>query len=234
MGLAMQYGAATLAMVESAVADGVDHAVLLMRHSAREFEPGRHDLENPLTEAGRELARQFGERLPKQLLARAYASPAERCVETAELVLAGHAAGGGRVTRQRPIEALGVFYVLDQMRMYRAMTDATGQAPFLARWFAGEIPDDVMMPADLAARMLMRLVAAKLDAPVARPQLDVCESHDMSLYLVRDRLLDLGVETAGEVKFLDAVMCYRRDGRLYVDAPGREARPLDLDSYTRR
>jgi broad specificity phosphatase PhoE len=229
MGLAaMEYGASTLAMVESAWADGVDHAVLLMRHSAREFEPGRHDLENPLTDAGRALAREFGERLPKQLLARSYASPAERCLETAELVLAGHAAGGGRVTRHRPIEALGVFYVLDQMRMYRAMTDASGQAPFLARWFAGEIPGDVMMPADLAARLLLGLVVAKLDAPVARPQLDICVSHDMSLYLVRDRLLDLAVERSGEVEFLDAVMCYRRDGALHVAAPDRAPQRLDL------
>jgi broad specificity phosphatase PhoE len=224
----MEYGASTLAMVESAWADGVDHAVLLMRHSAREFEPGRHDLLNPLTDAGRALARELGARLPKQLLARAYASPAERCVETAELVLAGHAGGGGRTTRQRPIEALGVFYVLDQMRMYRAMTDASGQTPFLARWFAGAIPEDVMMPADLAARMLLKLVAAKLDAPVARPQLDICVSHDMSLYLVRDRLLDLPVERAGDVKFLDAVMCFRRDGVLMVAAPDRAPRPLDL------
>jgi broad specificity phosphatase PhoE len=229
MGLAtMEYGASTLAMVESAWADGVDHAVLLMRHSAREFEPGRHDLENPLTDAGRALAHELGERLPKQLLARSYASPAERCLETAELVLAGHAAGGGRVTRHRPIEALGVFYVLDQMRMYRAMTDASGQAPFLARWFAGEIPEDVMMPADLAARLLLRLVAAKLDAPVARPQLDICVSHDMSLYLVRDRLLDLAVERCGEVEFLDAVMCYRRDGELHFAAPDRAPQRLDL------
>ena len=224
----MEYGASTLAMVASAWADGVDHAVLLMRHSAREFEPGRHDLLNPLTDAGRALAREFGERLPKQLLARGYASPAQRCVETAELVLAGHAGGGGRITRQRPIEALGVFYVLDQMRMYRAMTEATGQTPFLARWFAGEVPEDVMMPADVAARLLFKLVAAKLDAPVARPQLDVCVSHDMSLYLVRDRLLDLPVESAAEVKFLDAVLCYRRDGELFAVAPDRAPQPLDL------
>jgi broad specificity phosphatase PhoE len=224
----MEYGASTLAMVSSAWASGVDHAALLMRHSAREFEPGRHDLLNPLTDAGRALARELGARLPKQLLTRGYASPAQRCIETAELLLAGHAAGGGRVTRQRPIEALGVFYVLDQMRMYRAMTDAGGQTPFLARWFAGEVPEDVMMPAALAARLLFRLVAAKLDAPVARPQLDICVSHDMSLYLVRDQLLDLAVESTGEVKFLDAVLCYRRNGDLFVAAPDRAPQRLDL------
>ncbi len=43
---------------------GVRRAVAAVRHSAREFEPGRHDLENPLTEEGRACARAFGKALP--------------------------------------------------------------------------------------------------------------------------------------------------------------------------
>ena len=42
-------------------------------------------------------------------------------METAELVLAGHESGGGNVTRHRPLEALGVFYALDQMKMWQGM-----------------------------------------------------------------------------------------------------------------
>ncbi len=148
------YGDATLELIESIYDEGVDHVVALMRHSAREFEPGRHDLLNPLTDAGRDFARAFGAALPKQLLVRGYTSPAQRCVETTELILQGHADAGGSITRSRPIEALGVFYVLDQMRMYRAMTADTGQVPFLASWFAGDVPADVMMPAALAAKLL--------------------------------------------------------------------------------
>ena len=54
----LEYGDSTLALVAEVLAEGVEHAVLLMRHSAREFEPGRHDLENPLTDEGRDLAHQ--------------------------------------------------------------------------------------------------------------------------------------------------------------------------------
>jgi broad specificity phosphatase PhoE len=224
----MEFGESTNALVAEIFAAGADHAAVLMRHSAREFEPGRHDLLNPLTDAGRALALQLGTALPKHVLARGYASPAERCLETAELILAGHAAAGGAVTRHRPVEALGVFYVLDQMKMFRAMSDAGGQIPFLARWFAAEIPDEVMMPPQLAATLVARVVAAKLDAPVARPQLDICVSHDMTLYLVRDRLLGLGVESSGEVQFLDSVVFYRRDGRHLMQVPGQPPRPVDL------
>jgi broad specificity phosphatase PhoE len=221
-------GDAALALIGSLYGDGVDHVVALMRHSAREFEPGRHDLLNPLTDEGRTLARRLGNELPKALLARAYASPAQRCVETAELILEGHKERGGRVARQRPVEALGVFYVLDQMKMYRAMTQATGQAPFLERWFAGAVEGDVMMPADVAAKLVARVAAAKLDSPIARPQLEICVSHDMTLYLVRDRLLGRPVAESGVVNFLDAVMFYHRDGQLMMCAPDCAPRPVDL------
>ena len=221
-------GDTTLELLQSVYAEGVEHLVVLIRHSAREFEPGRHDLLNPLTDEGRSLAHRFGAALPKDVLARGYASPAQRCLDTAELILQGHGECGGRVTRHRPIEALGVFYVLDQMRMYRAMTAATGQVPFLASWFAGEVADDVMMPAGLAARLVARVAAAKLDAPLQRPQLDICVSHDMSLYLVRDRLLGLPVAASGDVNFLDAVVFYRRDDQLLMRGPQGAARPIEL------
>jgi broad specificity phosphatase PhoE len=222
------YGEATLALIAEAFDAGADHVAALMRHSAREFEPGRHDLLNPLTDAGRTVAHDFGRALAKNVLVRGYASPAERCIETVELILRGHAKAGGRVTRHRAVEALGVFYVLDQMKMYRAMTAATGQIPFLARWFAGGVADDVMMPADLAAKLVGRVVAAKLTTAVERPQLDVCVSHDMSLYLVRDRLLGLGVETAGAVDFLDGVVFYERDRTLWMRGLQGPARAIDL------
>ena len=117
------YGDATLEQVQAMADDGCTHMVLLMRHSAREFNPAVHDLENPLTDEGRELSQRLGRQLPKAYTLRGYASPAGRCVDTAQLCLDGHAAEGGSSTRVRPVEGLGVFYVLDQMKMYRVMRD---------------------------------------------------------------------------------------------------------------
>ena len=75
-------GDETVRLIESAFDAGARHVGLLMRHSAREFVPGRHDLENPLTDEGRALAERMGASLPKDLLVRGYASPAERCLRT--------------------------------------------------------------------------------------------------------------------------------------------------------
>jgi broad specificity phosphatase PhoE len=223
-------GEQTRTLVEHAFATGAPHVAVLMRHSAREFEPGRHDLLNPLTDEGRALAESFGRQLPKQVLARGYASPAERCMETAALMLRGHEVHGGRVTRHRPVEGLGVFYVLDQMRMFKAMTSANGQVPFLRRWFQGDVPVDVMMPAAVAARIVGRVVGDKVRQSVATPQLDVCVSHDMTLYLVREMLLGIAAESA-PVDFLDGVVVFERDGRLVMaQVPGREVDiEVDID-----
>ena len=209
------YGDAALRMIHEALADGVDHAALLMRHSARTFEPGLHDLDNLLTEEGRALCRRFGRKLPRNLTLRAYASPAQRCMETAQLILERHQAEGGSVTRHRPVEALGVFYALDQMKMWKGMEAAGGMANYLRSWMAGAVPADAMMPAHWAARLVLRSMTEKLVAPVARPQLDLHVSHDMTLYLLRAVLL--GEPADGPpVAFLDGLLVWRAEGALWL------------------
>jgi broad specificity phosphatase PhoE len=221
------YGEATLDLLGRLTGSGARHLVVLMRHSAREFHPDRHDLENPLTEAGRERARYVGERLPKDMTVRAYASPPERCMETAALVLDGHRSAGGEATRHRPLEALGVFYALDQMKMWKSMADAGGLVPFMGTWVRGEAPQDAMMPADTAARLLAGVLAEKLRQPVAERQIDLCVSHDMTLYLLREMLL--GEPAHGpEVGFMDALVLYEADDRLWLTSHHGEPRRLDI------
>lgn len=220
-------GEATLELLGRVRGDGARHVVLVMRHSAREFAPGRHDLENPLTPAGRELALALGAGLPREVTARAYASPPERCMETAALVLEGHRQAGGAVTRHRPLEALGVFYALDQMKMWQAMGAAGGLADFVAAWVRGEVPGDALMPAELAARLLLGVLADKLTRAVADDQVDLCVTHDMTLYMLRAVLLN---EPAGgpQVAFLDALALYRgADGALWLTS--HHGAPVRLD-----
>ncbi|MCZ6618084.1 MAG: histidine phosphatase family protein [Gammaproteobacteria bacterium] len=220
-------GDGTLDLLASVYARGVTHAVALMRHSAREFDRGKNDLANPLTEEGRMLAYRFGERLPKQLMVRGYASPPERCLETASLLIDGHRDRGGEATRRRPVEGLGVFYVLDQMKMWKRMDFVGGLVPFLNAWFRGEVPMDTMIPAELAAKLVLRVIAGKLRSTIAPEQLDVCVSHDMTLHLVRDRLLGRNVGDHA-VDFLDALVVYELDGALWAATHDGEPRIVDL------
>ncbi len=224
----MIYGDQTLAMIQQLAAEGVDHMAVLMRHSARDFHTDRHDLENQLTDEGRDLSERLGRELPKEFLLRGYSSPAQRCIDTNDLALAGHAAEGGEVSRNRVVEALGVFYVLDQMRMFMAMREAEGQEKFLPRWYDGQISSDIMMPARLAASLVAGVAAAKLSQPVQRPQIDLLCSHDMTLYTVRDQLLGQSIAQYGEVAFLDSLVVFEREGSVMMQSHHGEAQLLKL------
>ena len=208
------YGQLTTKMVNEHFANGSARGVLLMRHSAREFNRDINDLLNPLTDHGRELSVAMGGALTADIQLRGYASPPERCVETAELLLKGAAQNMQGV---RPLEALGIFYALDHVRMWKGMSMSGGLAAYLTQWFGGDIAEDVMMPPNMAVEMVLRVLRGKLDAPAlgAKPQLDLCVSHDMTVYTVRH---GSGLEpiAAAPVDFLDGLLMYRDQGQLLL------------------
>lgn len=224
----MTPGDTTVQLIEQLTNEGVDNIVLLMRHSAREYAPGKHDLLNPLTDEGRDLARDMGKRLPKGLVVRGYTSPAERCVETAGLVMSGHAAAGGQILRNRVVEALGVFYVLDQMKMFKSMNNAGGIVSFLQHWFDGDIARDIIMPADLAARLVGGVAKEKLSQSGDEPQLDILVSHDFTLYTIKDQLLKQDTNRYPNVHYLDGVAFFNRDGETFIQSHHEPAIELDV------
>jgi hypothetical protein len=209
------YGQATAALVAEVFAEGAARAVLLMRHSAREFNRDIHDLLNPLTDHGRDLCTNLGQALPKDLYVKGYASPAERCVETAQIVIDAHVRAGGEGGRTRPVEGLGVFYCVDQMKMWKVMSEADGLADYVGRWIGGEVPRDAMIPAEIAARTVLDVMYGKLIAAGSQRQLDLCVSHDMTLYTVRHQL---GLEpvTGPDVEFLDGLILYSKGDDLLL------------------
>jgi len=219
------FGDETATLVSDLIDQGVHHIALLVRHSAREFDPDKHDLLNPLTDDGRSLAVRLGQLLPKSHTLRAYASPPARCIETAECVLTGHAQLGGPITRVRPVEGLGVFYILDQMKMYRMMRQLGGLAEFMTAWVEDRLATDAMMHATDAAHIVSRVVGQKLDHPVAKRQIDLCVSHDMTLHLVRDRILGETPDSS-PVEFLDALALFQHDGRVWIQS--QRTPPVDV------
>ena len=222
-----QYGLATADMVNEVFAQGVQRGVLLMRHSAREYRRGIHDLENPLTDHGRGLAKKLGKNLSPDINCRAYASPPHRCIETGECVLTGMNARGqtsgledAGLPKVRPLEALGVFYALDQIRMWKGLRSAGGLAGYIQTWFDGEIAPDVMMRPRQAVAMVLEVMLGKLDAEPTEAgvkQLDLCVTHDMTVYTVRH---GAGLESlsAAPVDFLDGLLLYRQDDVLMLQS----------------
>ena len=113
------------------------------------------------------------------------------------------------------MEALGVFYALDHMRMWKGMSRSTGLEDYLTRWFAGEIADDVMMPPALAVAMVLRVLRGKLDAPAtgrSTPARSLCQPRYDRLY--RSSGSGLELIAAAPVEFLDELLMYREQGQL--------------------
>ena len=214
----MNPGETTLKLINELVEEGAEHIVLLIRHSAREYEPGRHDLLNPLTDEGRRLARQLGSQIPKSLNLRAYSSPPERCIETASLIMQGHEDNGGVIMRNRVVEGLGVFYVLDQMKMFMAMQEAGGMVNFQRDWFSGNVPSDILMPARTSAEIIAKLALEKLNEKPNRPQLDLMVSHDFTLYLIKDQLLGQNSARYPDVIYLDGIAMFERNGKTFIQS----------------
>ena len=224
----MTPGETTLQLINELVKEGAEHIVLLMRHSAREYEPGRHDLLNPLTDEGRELARRLGGAIPKSLNLRGYSSPAERCVETATLIMQAHQEVGGSATRNRVVEGLGVFYVLDQMKMFMAMQEAGSMINFQKNWFSGNVTPDILMPARASAEIIARLALEKLKEKPERPQLELLVSHDFTIYLLKDQLLGQDSSRYPDVIYLDGLAFFERDGKTFIQSHHEPAMELKL------
>ena len=138
-------------------------------------------------------------------------------METAQLLLEGAGQASGSAPNVRPLEALGVFYALDHIRMWKGMRNTQGLEDYLSRWFQGELARDVMMPPNVAVAMVLNVMLGKLDAQALgdRPQLDLCVSHDMTVYTVRH---GSGLEpiAAAAVEFLDGLLMYREQSQLLL------------------
>ena len=212
------FGDASARMTRAIFAEGVERGVLLMRHSAREYWRDVHDLENPLTAEGRSLAARFGASLPDVNL-RGYSSPVMRCRETGALAIEASAAAqrGGVISKVRDIEAFGVFYALDQIRMWKGLRKSDGLADYVGQWFAGKVPQSAMMRPQRAVGMVLEVMLDKLTAPAIQagsPQLDLCVTHDMTFFTMRE---GAGLEpaTGPDVRFMDGLLMYEQDDKVF-------------------
>ncbi len=207
--------------------EGISRLALITRHSAREFNRDVHDLVNPLTDEGRLLCRRMGASLPMGLHVRGYASPPERCVETARLVIDAHAARGGRRGTVRAVESLGVFYALDQIKMWKALQLAGGLSAFVEQWAAGFIAADAMIPACDAARLILRSTLIRLRGGQEECSVDLCVTHDMTILMLRDQLL--GEPAAlNSVAFLEGLALYEQAGKIWFRSTA--GKPVDISS----
>lgn len=179
---------------------------LLLRHGPRErIAAASVDsaLNAQLTDAGRLLAEQMGTLLPKTCPIRLFHSPVPRCRDTASALALGHRRAGGEAALHGDRAFLAASFVRDENRLM-AEISSRGLPEFMRDWVRGDVGDEVVQPAELAARALLGgLYQTWADS---RASLDVHISHDIVVLALAAVAWDITADGFPWPPFLDGIV----------------------------
>ncbi len=189
---------------------------LLLRHAEREaIRNLEGTIEARLLPAGKAAARAMGRDLaPLGPLVLRH-SPVPRCGETAEELVAGALEAGGQARLIGPVLELGGPYMYDWRRaMKQVFRD--GADSFVRSWFAGELPSDLAMPAEQAAKQQVQILSDSLKQ-AEDGELCLHVSHDWNVLCVRTFFANRGLDY-GWPRFLEPVAVWndKEDGQMRV------------------
>ena len=222
------YGQNTLKMIHDLHQKGIKRYVALMRHSARHYGTTENEGEMGLNEEGKEAAYNFGKALPEDSFIRFFSSPVNRCVDTATLIEKGFLSIGGESETNRTLETLSVFYFKDVLKVVEFAFELIkmGNYPtFFRNWFDGKIPD-LMADSKQSAQTLIKTLLDILEEPGAYG--NICISHDMSLFLIKEYYLGIKAEESVNIEYLEGVFIYEWNGTYYISQYQSEAQSLKL------
>ncbi len=222
-------GVQTLAVIHQLHQQGVRNYAVLMRHADRPIDNAGNDLAMRISDLGKRTAYEFGRALPCDGVKRFYSSPIHRCVQTAELIAQGCLARGGDVLPNTPRDDLFAFFVRDVARADGLLYEALGAGEpfsFFRNWFDGVYPPDIIDDAAQAARAQMNVLLGLLqqDPPAA----NICVSHDINLFLIKQYYLDLRPEDHEYIQFLEGVVVYEWRSAYYIVNHQAAARRLAI------
>ncbi len=204
-----------------------------MRHAERPIDTAENDLFMQLTEAGKQAAYEFGQALPPDSLIRFFSSPVDRCVETSTLIEKGCLSSGKKTQTNTELDSLYAFFIKDLLKvdgMLYEMLDAGEWAKFFRNWFDGKYATDIIGNASQAAQTLLNALLELLQGPAAAGG-NICISHDINLFLIKEYYLGLRPEDNEYIQFLEGVILYEWDGRYYIVNHQTEAKLLPAQSH---
>jgi phosphohistidine phosphatase SixA len=150
-----------------------------------------------LTPVGREQARKLGERIVGRKI-RLFASPVQRCVDTASLIADG--AGCDAEVIVTTMLGLPGTYVIDEEEVDKHLA-IMGLNKFAIEWVNGRIPAKAMAPVPAGTRALMDWVKGNMRG--MSDHLDIYVGHDLFLTPVLVNHLSYDIASAGLLGFLD-------------------------------
>jgi hypothetical protein len=210
-------GARRCEVPDLAPLNGELRGALMIRHAERYGrDVALHS--DGLTPAGREHARRLGRRIGGRREVRLFASPVQRCVDTASLI----AEGAGLDAEVTVTTMLGLpgTYVIDEEEVDRHLA-VMGLHRFAVEWVNGRIPAEAMAPVELGTQALMDWVLG--NARERDGLLDIYVGHDLFLTPVLVNHLGYDIASTGLLGFLDGFTVTVEDGKAVLSYGGKRA-----------
>ena len=206
----------TIDTINDLLDSGIKKISVLIRHSERFFSEDA-DLEAfmGLTDKGKEFAVDFGARLRSGIQPKLYSSFLGRCVETAFLIDKGFTKKNNQNIDHNCMDAmLSPFYVKDIEKAV-PLIEKQGNKHFLRNWFDGLIDEDIMENPKKTSEILSNYMMAKIKG-LKENQIGICVSHDWNIYPLKEFNLDLKLEVAGQVGYLDGLVFFEKENQYYI------------------
>ena len=206
-----------MAVINDLHRKGVKKYVVLMRHAERPIDTAENDLAMKLTEDGKQAAYEFGRSLPSDSLIRFFSSPVDRCIETAVLIEKGCLANEGETQPNTTMDVLYAFFIKDLLKadqLLYAMMEAGEWSDFFRNWFDGEYSPELMEAGPQAAQTLMEALLGLLQGSSEGG--NICISHDINLFLIKEYYLGLKPEDHEYIQFMEGVIIYEWDDDYYI------------------
>ena len=157
--------------------------ILILRHSHRESSDDPWKVsEFKLTPVGHEIARRFGEKLPKQRPIRLFYSFLDRCKETAQGILDGFEKKNGIGFLMNSLDVL-VDFGMQPDAFFEEMTKLS-LSQFLHRWKEGHYSPEIITPFNQYCQNAARIIWQNLkNSP--ENGIDLHVSHDLIILCYR-------------------------------------------------
>jgi broad specificity phosphatase PhoE len=185
---------------------------LMVRHSERP-----EDIDVPttiraeLTEFGRKMALEFGQRIPKRWRISVYHSPHIRTTQTAKEIARGFQESEGILLELQELSVL--LGGRGDIEKIVSLAYETGFDEFYWRWTRDEIPTETIEPISDYLQRLTPQVMSRF-SKAGKDDLHIHVTHDTVIAASRGIYLDLSVDVGLAIPFLGGYGISRVDGKL--------------------
>ncbi|MCG8564712.1 MAG: histidine phosphatase family protein [Desulfobacterales bacterium] len=208
--------AQTLSVINGLLDRGIEKIAVIMRHSDRHFTTdARMEPFMCLNDDGKGFALDMGKALPKGAGFRLFSSFFGRCIETAYLLDKGYCQSNDQaLPHNQTSPILAPFYIKD-IEDAIGLVEEQGSIDFIRNWFDGKIDETVMENPERTADTLAEFLVERLKE-MGPKEIALCVSHDWNLFPLKEFKLGLKHETAGDVGYLEGVVIFEEDGKIYI------------------